>query len=161
MINKKVIWMQSCKAFPYMKEVKLKICDGCVICQQWVFAQLWLAAAYVWPMSLETVLNRYQLLVTNTSMDAIKKKMEKLSNETSEAEVRMTSVPKCFLSDPGFPGPIYGSGCHWLTETPCWDLTDVTLSDEDTDSILTDNANRTIQGNVAMQVTQTGGQIWN
>ena len=33
---------------------------------------------------------------------------------------------------------------------PCADLIDVTLADEDTNSILTDNANRTIQGNVAM-----------
>ena len=30
----------------------------------------------------------------------------------------------------------------------CVDLTDVTLADEDTNSILTDNANRAIQGNV-------------
>ena len=44
--------------------------------------------------------------------------------------------------------------------TPCVDLTDVTLADEDTNSILTDNANRTIQSNVAMQVTQSGGQLW-
>ena len=42
----------------------------------------------------------------------------------------------------------------------CADLTDVTLADEDTNSILTDNASRAIQGNVVMQVTQTGGQIW-
>ena len=34
--------------------------------------------------------------------------------------------------------------------TPFADLTDVTLADEDTNSILTDNANRAIQGNVAM-----------
>ena len=33
------------------------------------------------------------------------------------------------------------------------DLTDVTLVDEDTKSILTDNANRAIQGNQAMYVT--------
>ena len=33
------------------------------------------------------------------------------------------------------------------------DLTDVTLVDEDTKSILTDNANRAIQGNQAMHVT--------
>ena len=32
-------------------------------------------------------------------------------------------------------------------------LTDVTLVDEDTKSILTDNANRAIQGNQAMHVT--------
>ena len=37
------------------------------------------------------------------------------------------------------------------TNRRCADLTDVTLADEDTNSILTDNANRAIQGNVAMQ----------
>ena len=38
------------------------------------------------------------------------------------------------------------------TTTPFVDLTDVTLADEDTNSILTDNVNRAIEGNVAMQV---------
>ena len=33
------------------------------------------------------------------------------------------------------------------------DFTDMTLADEDTKSILTDNANRAIQGNQAMHVT--------
>ena len=37
----------------------------------------------------------------------------------------------------------------------------MTLADEDASSILTDNANRAFQGNVAMQVTQPGGQLWN
>ena len=46
-----------------------------------------------------------------------------------------------------------------VTETPCADLTDVTLADEDTNSILTIYAKRIIQGNVAMQVTQPGGQL--
>ena len=55
-----------------------------------------------------------------------------------------------------------------VTHTPFADLIDVTLADEDTNSIvtdnanraiqenvaMTDNANRAIQGNVAMQVTQ-------
>ena len=54
-------------------------------------------------------------------------------------------------------GPIYGSG-FINTERRCADLTDVTLADEDTNSILTDNANREIQGNVAMQVIQPGDQ---
>ena len=49
--------------------------------------------------------------------------------------------------------------CMSVTERPFVDLTDVTLADEDTNSILTDNANRTIQGNVAMQVMQPGGQL--
>ena len=37
----------------------------------------------------------------------------------------------------------------------------MTLADEYTNSILTDNANRALQGNVAMRVTQPGGQLWN
>ena len=48
-----------------------------------------------------------------------------------------------------------------LTEPPFADLTDVTLADEYTNSILTDNANRAFKGNLAMQVTQPGGQLWN
>ena len=50
------------------------------------------------------------------------------------------------------------SGC--LTPRRFADLPDATLADEDTNSILTDNANRAIQGNMAMQVTQPGGQFW-
>ena len=41
-------------------------------------------------------------------------------------------------------GPIYGSACPSVRPRPCVDLTDVTLADEDTNSILTDNANRAI-----------------
>ena len=41
------------------------------------------------------------------------------------------------------------------------DLTDVTLADEDTNSILADNDNRAIQGNVAMQVAPPDVQILN
>ena len=55
----------------------------------------------------------------------------------------------------------HGSGCHSIRPLPFWNLTDVTLADEDTNSILTDNANRAIQGNVAMHVTLPGGQLWN
>ena len=43
----------------------------------------------------------------------------------------------------------------WAT---CANLTDVTPADEDTNSILTDNANRAIQGNVAMQIIQSDYQ---
>ena len=39
------------------------------------------------------------------------------------------------------------------------DLTDVTLADEDTNSILTADANRAMPGNMAMQVAPPGGQI--
>ena len=48
-----------------------------------------------------------------------------------------------------------------MSELPCADLTDVTLADEDTSSKLTDNAKKAFQGNVAAQVTQPGGQLWN
>ena len=59
---------------------------------------------------------------------------------------------------PRSPGPIYVSGCHKLTKTPSVNLTDVTLADKETNLMLTDKVNRVIQGNVAMQVTQPGGQ---
>ena len=48
---------------------------------------------------------------------------------------------------------------HWLRDV-CADLTDVTLADEDTNSILTDNANRPIQGNVAMQWCNLVANFW-
>ena len=47
-------------------------------------------------------------------------------------------------------GPVLS---NFLSPRPFADLTDVTLVDEDTKSILTDNANRAIQGNQAMHVT--------
>ena len=40
---------------------------------------------------------------------------------------------------------------EWVSNV-CADLTDVTLADDDTNSILADNAKRAIQGNEAMQV---------
>ena len=45
-----------------------------------------------------------------------------------------------------------------LTERLCSDLTDVTLADEDSNSIPTDDVNRAFPGNVAMQVAPSGGQ---
>ena len=73
----------------------------------------------------------------------------------------VTSQNVIFLSDPGIPGVrSMGPGVSKsLILRPFADLTDVTLADEDTNSILTDNANRTIQGNVAMQIIQTGCQL--
>ena len=49
-------------------------------------------------------------------------------------------------------GPIYGFESLKQTEPPFADLTDVTPADEDTNSILADNAKREIQSNEAMQV---------
>ena len=48
---------------------------------------------------------------------------------------------------PRSPGPIYVSGSQCVTERGLWNLTDVTLADEDTNSILADNAKIEIQGN--------------
>ena len=57
-----------------------------------------------------------------------------------------------FLSDPGLLVP---SMClevsEWVSYV-VWNFTDVTPADEDTNSILTDKVNRTIQGNVAKQL---------
>ena len=62
-------------------------------------------------------------------------------------------------------GPVLSNSLQDLVE----DLTDVTLVDEDTKSILTDIANRAIQGNQAMHVTfslvckfvsNASGAIW-
>ena len=55
------------------------------------------------------------------------------------------------LLDPGVPGVL------WVWMSISVDLTDVTLADEDTNPIPTDNANRAIQGNVVM-VMQPGDQ---
>ena len=55
-----------------------------------------------------------------------------------------------FLSDPGIIGVRY-MGLS-VSNRPFADLTDVTLADENTNLILTDNVNRAIQGNEAMQV---------
>ena len=56
-------------------------------------------------------------------------------------------------------GLIYGSGSLKLRTRGFADLTDVTLVDEDTKSILTENANRAIQVNQVMHVTFSGEQI--
>ena len=65
-----------------------------------------------------------------------------------------------FFIGPRCPwGPIYGSGPMSVRPTPFADLTDVTLADENNNSIQTDDVNRAIIGNVAMQVAPPGGQI--
>ena len=66
-----------------------------------------------------------------------------------------------FLLDPGKHGvESLGPDVRMsISETPFVDLTEVTLADEDTNSIPTDNVKRVIQGHVAMQVTQPGGHL--
>ena len=62
-----------------------------------------------------------------------------------------------FLSDPAIPGvrSMGPSLCPSLTNWCLVDLTDVTLVDEDTNSILADDTNRTIPGNLAIQMRQS------
>ena len=52
-----------------------------------------------------------------------------------------------------------GPGLSNSLQHPFADLTDVTLADEDTNSILADNDNRAIQGNVVMQVALCGNSV--
>ena len=51
----------------------------------------------------------------------------------------------------------------WAYVSPrlCADLTDVTLADEDSNSLPSDDVNRAILGNMAMQVAPPGGQNCN
>ena len=70
-----------------------------------------------------------------------------------------TRTKLSFLSDPGVPG-VRSMGPD-VSHTPFADLTDVTLADEDSNSIPTDDDNRAISGNVTMQVTPPGGTNWN
>ena len=66
---------------------------------------------------------------------------------------------------PSYIHIIIGPRCPWsdlwvrvsLSKPLCANLTDVTLVDEDTISILTDNANA--WSNVAIQLMQSGGQL--
>ena len=46
---------------------------------------------------------------------------------------------------------------NWVSPTPFADLTDVTLAEEDTNSIPTDYANRKILDNMAMQMAPPAG----
>ena len=64
-----------------------------------------------------------------------------------------------FFIGPRSPGPIYVSGCLKLTKRRCLNLTDVTLADEDTNSILTDKVNRTIHGNTRHRKMFANGML--
>ena len=64
-----------------------------------------------------------------------------------------------FLSEPGVPG-VRSMGPD-LCPRLFADLIDVTLADEDSNSIPTDDVNRAILGNMTMQVAPSGGQHWN
>ena len=68
-----------------------------------------------------------------------------------------------FLSDPGVPG-VRSMGldlCQSLTKRLFADLTDVTLADEDSNSLPTDDVNRAFLSNMARQEARPGGQNWN
>ena len=81
--------------------------------------------------------------------------------EICPSKFRKSRREREFLSDPGIPGVwSIGPGVYLSVSTrPFWDFTDMTLADEDTNSILADNDNGAIQGNVAMQAAPSGGQV--
>ena len=67
---------------------------------------------------------------------------------------------EAFLSDPGVPG-VRSMGpdvTPYLPTRLFADLTDVTLADEDSNLIPTDDVHRAVLGNVAMQVAPSGAQ---
>ena len=84
-------------------------------------------------------------------------------SQVRRSQLETEQLAKClqtFLSDPGVPG-VRSMGpdvSPSVTERLFADLTDVTLADEDNNSIPTDDVNRTILGNVAMQVAPPDGQ---
>ena len=82
-----------------------------------------------------------------------------LQNVVVEMYLEFLYLYTFVLSDPGIPGVRFMGPVVWNYVYLCADLTDVTLADEDTNSILTDNANRAIQGNVAMQIIQSACQL--
>ena len=66
---------------------------------------------------------------------------------------------RSFLSDPGVPGVrSLGPDVTQFIQDYVADLTDVTLADEESNIIPTDDVHRAILGNVAMQVAPHGGQ---
>ena len=89
------------------------------------------------------------------------------SREEKQQNVLCILLPCYALLDPLACVPIYLSMIcfnkpRWVFKKKTFaNLTDMTLHDEDTNSILTDNANRAIQGYEAMQLTQPGGKICN
>ena len=91
--------------------------------------------------------------------------------DTSITITLETLIATTFYWTPCIWAPIFGSGCLSvrLSQGPCWDLTDVV--DEDTNSMLTDNANRAIQGKQCgnasdttwwptLETIPTAGKIW-
>ena len=73
----------------------------------------------------------------------------------------VTHICQCLFIGPRYTwGPIYGSACPSVTKSQSLvDLTDVSPVDEDANSILADDTNRAIPGNLEMQVAPPGDQI--
>ena len=90
-------------------------------------------------------------------IEASGSKNDDIGIENSDTDMRLRP-PLLVAMAPGIPG--VRSMCPSLSNSTFVKL-HWTLADEDTNSILTDNANRAIQGNVAMQITQSGCQLWN
>ena len=142
--------LPSCRGFFYchLASVKLPQIPECMM--RWM---MWSARSLLAPVSYSSD----ETGILHTTVTPFN-----LSDQKQNTNNVVRLYTGCFFIGPRYTwGPIYGSECLKLTEGGCADLTDVTLADEDTNSILTDNANRVIQGNVAMQITQSGCQLWN
>ena len=88
--------------------------------------------------------------------DCMKRTLRKREQTAIQPALAQRSEEASIFIGPRSPGPIYVSGSQWVREwvskLRLWNFTDVILADEDTNSILTDKVNRTIQGNVAKQL---------
>ena len=92
----------------------------------------------------------------NSLINSMLKSMQIL---ISSPDTNLLHILHHFLSDPGVPGVrSMGPDVSHSVQDYVADLTDVTLADEDSNSIPTDDVNRAFLGNMAMQVATSGGQ---
>ena len=123
--------------------------------------KIWEIICQTWPLQTyksEQTYALYKLSCTNIKEYNIFFSLN--SALKSHVFQRRTRGIKFFIG-PRSPGPIYVPGLSLSEWETFVNLTDVTLADEDTDLILPDNTKRAIQGNLAMQLTQPGRQLWN
>ena len=100
----------------------------------------------------DPLLNLVSFLVLNDHLGTF------LTSETCLKDPLLNLITY-FVIGPRCPwGPIYGSGPMSVSRRLFADLTDVTLADEDSNLIPTDDVNMAILGNMAMQVAPCGGQ---
>ena len=105
----------------------------------------WQVKVELEPISSPTAVHFTQLSITwclPTLQDSTGLKQRNHADIPCLFMMEMLAPIRQFLSDPGKPGvrSLGPDVYQYLTKRPCVDLTDVTLADEDTNSILTDGA---------------------